>query len=100
MSADSNTWMIYGANGYTGHLIARQAAAEGRNSMLAGRDKSKIETIAKELGCSFRAFSLFSPELTEADPMCWAHNGNQPREAHTFAPRSRLSFDRLVWSGR
>ena len=64
MPADSNTWMIYGANGYTGRLIATRAVADGRKPILAGRDASKIEAVAKELGCSFRVFSLSTAEVT------------------------------------
>ena len=64
MLPDSKTWMIYGANGYTGSLIAASAVAEGLNPILAGRDASKIEALAKELGCPFRVFSLSSAEAT------------------------------------
>ncbi|MEO8495663.1 MAG: saccharopine dehydrogenase NADP-binding domain-containing protein [Planctomycetota bacterium] len=56
----SKTWMIYGANGYTGRLIAGRAAAEGWKPVLAGRDAAKIAAIAKELDCPFRVFSLSS----------------------------------------
>lgn len=56
--------MIYGANGYTGRLIARRAAAEGQKPILAGRDVSKIESLAKELDCPFRVFPLAGAEAT------------------------------------
>lgn len=36
---DSN-WIIYGANGYTGELIAREAVRQGLKPTLAGRNKS------------------------------------------------------------
>jgi saccharopine dehydrogenase (NAD+, L-lysine-forming) len=62
MPADSKTWMIYGANGYTGRLIARRAAADGQKLILAGRDAAKIEAIAEELDCPFRIFPLSSAE--------------------------------------
>jgi len=64
MQADSNTWMIYGANGYTGRLIAGRAVAQGRKPILAGRDASKVEAVAKELDCSFRVFPLASAGVT------------------------------------
>lgn len=50
--------MIYGANGYTGELIAREAVKQGLAPILAGRSTSKIELLAKELGLTFVAFSL------------------------------------------
>ncbi len=64
MLADSNTWMIYGANGYTGRLIAGKAVADGQTPILAGRHASKIEAVAKELDSSYRVFSLSSAEAT------------------------------------
>jgi short subunit dehydrogenase-like uncharacterized protein len=60
MLNDSKTWMIYGANGYTGRLIADRAVANGHKPVLAGRDASKVEAVAKELDCPCRVFSLSS----------------------------------------
>ncbi|OGX79342.1 MULTISPECIES: trans-acting enoyl reductase family protein [unclassified Exiguobacterium] len=51
-------WMIYGANGYTGELIARQAVNEGMTPVLAGRRADAIERLGDELGCETRVFSL------------------------------------------
>ena len=46
-------YMIYGANGYTGELIARRAVSMGHFPILAGRNKERIEALAKEIGsCS------------------------------------------------
>ena len=39
-------WMIYGANGYTGELIAREAASRGLKPVLAGRTAAKVEQLA------------------------------------------------------
>ena len=54
----SFTWMLYGANGYTGTLIAREAVSRGMKPLLAGRDSAKIEPLARELDCPFRVFAL------------------------------------------
>jgi short subunit dehydrogenase-like uncharacterized protein len=51
-------FLLYGANGYTGALAARVAAARGLAPVLAGRDESKIAPLAAELGCEYRAFGL------------------------------------------
>jgi len=51
-------WMIYGANGYTGELIAREAAQRGMKPVLAGRRADQIATLAQELGLQHRAFAL------------------------------------------
>ena len=54
----SNNFLIYGANGYTGELIAREAARRGWQPMLAGRSRNKVEPLAKELNLICRTFSL------------------------------------------
>jgi len=54
-------WMIYGANGYTGELIAREAKSRGRTPVLAGRSASKVTALAKELRLSPKVFALDSP---------------------------------------
>ncbi|QBR72185.1 hypothetical protein CU048_13920 [Beijerinckiaceae bacterium] len=54
-------WMIYGANGYTGELIAREAKTRGKAPILAGRNASKIAGLAGELHLPSKAFALQSP---------------------------------------
>ena len=51
-------WMIYGANGYTGALIAREAATRGLTPVLAGRSKEKVAGIGTDTGLATMAFSL------------------------------------------
>ncbi len=51
-------FLIYGANGYTGELVAREAARRGLQPILSGRSQNKIEPLAKELNLTFRTFSL------------------------------------------
>ena len=55
---EPSDWMIYGANGYTGRLIAQEAVARGMRPVLAGRSARRIETLAAELGCPSRVFQL------------------------------------------
>jgi short subunit dehydrogenase-like uncharacterized protein len=52
------TWLIYGANGYTGELIAREAKRRGLSPILAGRSQAKLAPLARELGCESRVFPL------------------------------------------
>lgn len=59
MTEDSH-WMIYGANGYTGGLIAREAVKRGMRPILAGRSREKIEQLGAELGCRTQVFALDS----------------------------------------
>jgi short subunit dehydrogenase-like uncharacterized protein len=51
-------WLLYGANGYTGELVAREAAKRGMRPILAGRDRTRIEPLARELGLDHRVFDL------------------------------------------
>jgi short subunit dehydrogenase-like uncharacterized protein len=56
--ADRSTWMIYGANGYTGRLVAVEARRQGLYPVLAGRRAGPIETLAEDLGLPARVFNL------------------------------------------
>lgn len=65
-------WLLYGANGYTGELIAREAANRGMEPILAGRSADKIALLAGELGLRHRVFDLTDPDgaarqLTDVD---------------------------------
>jgi short subunit dehydrogenase-like uncharacterized protein len=51
-------WMIYGANGYTGHLVAAEARRRGLNPVLAGRRAGPIEKLAAQVGLPMRVFGL------------------------------------------
>jgi short subunit dehydrogenase-like uncharacterized protein len=57
-------WMIYGANGYTGELIAREAVRRGERPVLAGRNAERVEALARELGCEARVFDLDAIDLS------------------------------------
>ena len=50
--------MIYGANGYTGELIAREAVEQGIKPVLSGRNAKAVQALAAELGLSARPASL------------------------------------------
>ena len=54
-------WMIYGANGYTGKLTAREAVRRGMAPILAGRNREAIRELAAELGLEHRVFGLDDP---------------------------------------
>ncbi|PSP54355.1 saccharopine dehydrogenase [Halobacteriales archaeon QS_1_67_19] len=57
--------LVYGAYGYTGTLIARHAADEGRSPSVAGRTAAKVERLATELGFDHRVFGLEQPSVVE-----------------------------------
>ena len=54
-------WLIYGANGYTGELVAREAVDRGLSPILAGRSADSVARLAGELGLEHRAFGLGDP---------------------------------------
>lgn len=51
-------WLIYGANGYTGRLIAAEAVNRDLKPILAGRNAKAIRQLAEELGCQSCSFDL------------------------------------------
>lgn len=44
------SWMLYGANGYTGWMLAELAVRSGERPVLAGRSEEKIQPLARRLG--------------------------------------------------
>ena len=65
-------WMIYGANGYTGRLIAVEAARRGMRPVVAGRNQQEVEDLAAVLDLPSRCFDLaesarLERELEEVD---------------------------------
>lgn len=54
----TSSWLLYGANGYTGELIAREAVRRGMQPILAGRSREKIARLAAELNCPSTVFDL------------------------------------------
>jgi short subunit dehydrogenase-like uncharacterized protein len=63
---EQNTFLLYGANGYTGELIARHAAEYGLVPIIAGRRKEAIEPLAKKLGLAFKIFDLNDKSAVKA----------------------------------
>ena len=59
----SDKWLIYGAYGFTGAWIAREAVRLGLRPILAGRRTSPLEQLAHELGGERRAFDLSQPTV-------------------------------------
>ncbi|HEV7860821.1 MAG TPA: saccharopine dehydrogenase NADP-binding domain-containing protein [Pyrinomonadaceae bacterium] len=58
--------LLYGANGYTGQLIARLSVERGLKFIIAGRDRAKIETLAAELNLPHLAFTLDDTSALDA----------------------------------
>ena len=57
------TWMIYGAYGYSAQLIAELAKDRGLAPVLAGRNADKTKAVADQLGLAHGAFALDDPGL-------------------------------------
>ena len=65
--APTDRWMIYGATGYTGRLIAAEAARRGMNPIIAGRNRAAVEELANQLDLEWRAFAIDSVPQLEAE---------------------------------
>jgi short subunit dehydrogenase-like uncharacterized protein len=59
-------WMVYGANGYTGRLVAELAVRRGERPLLAGRSPAKLAELAGRLGLEHRVFDLVDPAAVRA----------------------------------
>lgn len=69
-------WMIYGANGYTGHLLAAEAQRQGLAPILAGRNPAAVHALGSLLGLECRIFDLQQGEAARealADVAVLAH---------------------------
>lgn len=51
-------FLLYGANGFVGTEIARQAVRQGLQPIVAGRNRERIASLASELGLEHRTFAL------------------------------------------
>lgn len=60
-------WMIYGANGYTGKLVATKAQQRGQQPILAGRSREQILDLAAELDLPHQVFALDHIQAIKAE---------------------------------
>ena len=60
------SFLLYGANGYTGKLIVEQAVHSGLKPVLAGRTESKIKVLADAYGLNYVVFGLDAIESIAA----------------------------------
>ena len=56
----SHAFLLYGATGYTGRLLARAATERGLRPILGGRNEARLAALASELGLEYRVASLDS----------------------------------------
>ncbi len=54
-------WMLYGATGFTGQLIAAEAVRRGHRPVLAGRAADRLAALAAQLGLQYVTFDLHNP---------------------------------------
>ena len=79
------TWMIYGAYGYTGRLLAALAAERGELPVIAGRDGRRLRRLGEMFELEHRTF-----DLTEPRPLAEALDGIDV-VAHCAGPFSATS---------
>jgi short subunit dehydrogenase-like uncharacterized protein len=60
------TWMVYGANGYTGQLVTKLARERGESPVLAGRSAEKILPLAAELELDHHVIDLADSKALHA----------------------------------
>ena len=57
-----DSWLIYGATGYSGRLIAEEAVKRGYRPLLGGRSIEKLRPLAEQFGLEYAAFDLSAAE--------------------------------------
>jgi len=62
-----STILLYGANGFTGDLVARLAHARGHELIVAGRSAEPVTALASELDFEARVFRLDVPSTVDAN---------------------------------
>jgi len=90
-------WMLYGANGYTGALIAEEAKRRGLTPVLAGRRADAVRPLAERLGLPHEVFPLedhvaLDRALERVDAVLLA--------AGPFSPTSRAVVDACIRTRR
>jgi len=83
---NSNNFLIYGCNGYTGNLITEMAVKRGLKPILAGRSKDKVESLAKKHGLDHWVF-----DLEDEEKIAKALNGRAKAVLHCAGPFSRTA---------
>jgi short subunit dehydrogenase-like uncharacterized protein len=57
-------WVLYGAAGHTGAMLASHAVAKGHHPVLAGRSELPLVTLAQRLDLPYRVVSVRVVEET------------------------------------
>jgi short subunit dehydrogenase-like uncharacterized protein len=55
------TWMVYGAYGYTGRLVAALATERGEMPLIAGRDEKQLRDLSELVQLDYRVLPLDDP---------------------------------------
>ncbi len=91
MSDGTPTWILYGANGYTGELTARTAAQAGMHPILAGRNTSAVAALAQELHLEHRTAALDDANALDQMLATAGESGRPQVVLHCAGPFSRTS---------
>jgi short subunit dehydrogenase-like uncharacterized protein len=59
-------FLVYGANGFTGQVIAREAADRGLPAVLGGRNAEAVGELARQCKLEYRVFALDDPGTVDA----------------------------------
>ncbi len=51
-------WLLYGATGFTGRLLAQEALRRGHRPVLGGRSEARLQPLAESLGLEYQVFGL------------------------------------------
>lgn len=89
--------LLYGANGYTGRLIARTFKQRGLRPLLAGRNATKVKEVARELDLPYQIFSLDDRGAVDA---ALSSSAGVLHCAGPFAQTSRAMVEACLRAGK
>lgn len=90
-------FLLYGANGYTGELLAKLAKQRGLAPILAARREDALRPLAEQLGFAYRVFGLDDARAIDA---ALAEVGAVLHCAGPFSQTSRPMADACLRSAR
>lgn len=65
-TGEGGGWLLYGASGFSGALIARSAVAMGLRPVLGGRNAASLAPLADDLGLTFRVCAVHDAQALDA----------------------------------
>ena len=92
----NSSWLLLGAAGFTGQLIAEQAVKQGQRPILAGRSEASLRPLAERLKLEYRVVDVTQPAQVRA---ALAGTGGALHAAGHFAATAPIVIEACLAAG-